>query len=118
MCELPVGCDVPAPQARGASDGLYTLGPRKARISSAMIEMAISCGLWAPMLMPIGEWMRLISSSLKPAPFSRSVRLAWLRLARHAPIGSASSARTPWLSIKRLLEHQVTLISMAGCVRH
>ena len=32
-----------------------------------MIEMAISCGLWAPMLMPIGEWMRLISASEKLA---------------------------------------------------
>ena len=47
---------------RGLSAGLYTLGPRKASTSSAMMEMAISCGLCAPMLMPIGEWMRLISS--------------------------------------------------------
>src|SRR5690606_31387696 len=40
---------------------------RSVSVISAMMEMAISAGLLAPMARPTGPWMRAISSCEKPA---------------------------------------------------
>src|SRR5690606_31717405 len=61
-------------------------GPRRAAVSWAMIEIAISAGVFAPMASPIGPWMRAVSRSPKPRAASRSRRFAWVRVLPSAPI--------------------------------
>ena len=58
---------------------------RSVSVISAMMEVAISAGLFAPMLRPTGPWMRAMSRSAKPASVSRAMRAAWVFFEPRAP---------------------------------
>ena len=58
---------------------------RSAPITSARIATAISAGDWAPILTPIGAWIRASASGPAPWPASRSSRLAWVFRLPSAP---------------------------------
>ena len=54
-------------------------------VISAMIDSAISAGLFAPMFRPTGAWILAISLAVNPASSSRATRLAWVRVDPRQP---------------------------------
>src|SRR6202790_5542361 len=61
-------------ELHAACSFLISRGSRNSAVISAIIETAISDGDTAPMLSPIGAWMRAISASAAPCAFRRSPR--------------------------------------------
>ena len=59
---------------------------RKTAVISAMMEMAISTGVWAPIGSPTGPRMRAIAASSKPTSFSLYTRFAWVLREPSAPM--------------------------------
>src|SRR5690606_20220390 len=75
-----------SPSSSGLAGALTSGGaPRRAAVTWARIETAISAGLRAPMARPTGAAMRAICASDRPAARSRSRRLAWVRVEPSAP---------------------------------
>src|ERR1043165_5621309 len=59
---------------------------RSRAVISPMMATAISGGETAPMASPIGAWMRASCASVRPWPFNRSMRRAWVFFEPSAPM--------------------------------